>query len=88
VPAIFTVERINDDGKDASFSIDYYQGTIPPNSLFKITVKYVPSIVSVTSCAQYKIKVLGGNELNFSCLGYATGFNVHLSNKSIHFGEV
>lgn len=51
VPAIFTVERINDDGKDSAFSIDYYEGTIPPNNSFKITVKYVPSIVGVTSCA-------------------------------------
>lgn len=86
--AQFSVEKINDDGKDASFSIDFYQGQIPPNASFKITIKYVPSIVGVTSCSQYKIKTVGGNELNFSALGYATGFNVGLSNKSIHFGEV
>lgn len=88
VPAQFTVEKINDDGKDVSFSIDNYSGIVPPNASFKITVKYVPSIVGVTSCAQYRIKTVGGNELVFSCLGYATGFNVNLSNKSVHFGEV
>lgn len=88
VPAQFSVEKINDDGKDASFSIDFYNGQIPPNASFKIAIKYVPSIVGVTSCSQYKIKTVGGNELNFSALGYATGFNVGLSNKSIHFGEV
>jgi hypothetical protein len=45
------VEKINDDGKDVSFSIDNYSGVIPPNTSFKITVKYVPSIVGVTSCS-------------------------------------
>lgn len=88
VPAQFTVEKTNDDGKDSSFSIDYYQGTIPPNASFKITVKYIPSTVGVTSCASYIIKTVGGNEVVFSCLGYAAGFNVGLSNKSVHFGEV
>ena len=71
-----------------AFSIDYYQGTIPPNASFKITVKYVPSIVDMTSCTSYCIKSVGGNELGFTCLGHATGFNVNLSVKSIHFGEV
>lgn len=42
VPAPFSVEKVHDDGKDVAFSIDYYQGTIPPNASFKITVKYVP----------------------------------------------
>ena len=88
VPALFQVERTNDDGKDPSFSIDYYQGTIPPNASFKITVKYIPSIVGVTSCAAYLIKTLGGNDLSFACHGVANGFNVGLSNKTIHFGEV
>ena len=88
VPAKFTVEKVNDDGKDVSFSIDNYSGTIPPNASFKITVKYIPTIVSVTSCTQYKIKTVGGNDLSFSCIGQAAGFNVNLSVKSIHFGEV
>ena len=44
VPAKFTVEKVNDDGKDVSFSIDNYSGLIPPNSAFKINVKYIPSI--------------------------------------------
>jgi hypothetical protein len=50
VPAKFTVEKLSDDGKDISFSIDNYQGVIPPNMTFKITVKYIPTIVGVTSC--------------------------------------
>jgi cilia- and flagella-associated protein 65 len=50
VPANFTVEKINDDGKDTAFSIDSYSGIVPPNASFKITVKYVPTVVGLTSC--------------------------------------
>jgi hypothetical protein len=50
VPATFSVDKVNDDGKDPSFSIDNYSGVIPPNASFKITVKYVPSTVGLTSC--------------------------------------
>jgi hypothetical protein len=88
VPAEFSVEKISDDGKDIAFSIDYYHGIVPPNSTFKITVKYIPSIVDVISCAQYKILIVGGNELRFACVGHAVGFKTSLSVKSVHFGEV
>lgn len=88
VPALFTVEKVNDDGKDTSFTIDCYQGVVPPNASFKITVKFVPSVVGLTSCTQYRIKTVGGNDLTFSVIGHADGFNVSLSVKSIHFGEV
>lgn len=50
VPDKFTVEKVSDDGKDIAFSIDHYEGIIPPNASFKITVKFIPSIVGVTSC--------------------------------------
>ena len=50
VPAHFTVEKVNDDGKDLAFSIDNYNGVVPPNASFKITVKYVPQVVGLTSC--------------------------------------
>ena len=88
VPAHFIVEKVNDDGKDVAFSIDNYNGVVPPNASYKITVKYVPSVVGLTSCTQYRVKTVGGNDLSFSCIGHADGFNVNLSVKSIHFGEV
>ena len=50
VPAQFHVEKVNDDGKDLSFSIDNYEGIVPPGSSFKITVKYLPTVVGITSC--------------------------------------
>lgn len=88
VPALFTIEKVNDDGKDTSFTLDNHQGVVPPNASFKITVKYVPTVVGLTSCTQYRIKTVGGNDLTFSVIGHADGFNVSLSVKSIHFGEV
>ena len=88
VPAEFNVEKVNDDGKDPSFSIDNYSGIVPPNASFKITVKFVPSTVGMSSCTQYSVKVVGGNQLSFSCIGHAEGYNVSLSAKSMHFGEV
>jgi hypothetical protein len=57
----FTIEKA-DESNDPSFSLDYYSGTIPPNSSFVITVKYVPGIVGVTSCSSYQVSVLGGNQ--------------------------
>ena len=48
----------------------------------------MPTIVGLFSCSQYLIKTLGGNELQFSCYGEAIGFDVQLSTKSVHFGEV
>lgn len=88
VPATFSVEKVSDDGKDPAFSIDNYNGVIPPGASFKITVKYVPSVVGLASCTQYKVKTIGGNDLSFSCIGHAEGFDVKLSANSIHFGEV
>lgn len=85
---MFSVEKVNDDGKDPAFTIDNYNGVVPPNASFKITVKYIPSVVGLSSCTQYKVKTVGGNDLTFSCIGHAEGFNVILSTRSIHFGEV
>ena len=65
-----------------------YNGTIPPNASFTITVKFVPSIVGLTSCSQYQVTTVGGNQLTFSVKGQAVGYNVGLSVRSIHFGEV
>jgi hypothetical protein len=63
VPAQFKIEKTDQaEGQDPSFSLDYYSGTIPPNSSFVITVKYVPGVVGVTSCSSYQLSVVGGNQ--------------------------
>lgn len=66
VKAIFNVERINDDGKDNSFSLSQTTGTIIPGGSCKITVTYQPMIVGQFSSTHYSIQILGGNELDFS----------------------
>lgn len=88
VAAKFAIEKVSDDGKDVAFSLEQYDGMIPPGGVFEITVKYIPSIVGSISCTRYSIKTVGGNQLTFSCTGEATGFKVGLSSQSIHFGEV
>ena len=88
VTACFTIEKINDDGKDTSFTLNKEAGTIQPGASTKITVTYDPTIVGSFSNTQYSIKTLGGNELKLSCSGQALGSDVCLSSKSIHFGEV
>lgn len=42
VPAKFIIEKVNDDGKDVAFSLEEYDGEIPPGASFEITVKYIP----------------------------------------------
>ena len=42
VPAKFFIEKVNDDGKDVAFSLESYDGELPPGSSFEITVKYIP----------------------------------------------
>jgi len=88
VTACFTIEKINDDGKDVSFKLSKESGTIVPGSSTNITVTYEPSLVGSFSNTQYSIKILGGNDLKLSCSGQALGSDVCLSSKSIHFGEV
>jgi hypothetical protein len=61
---------------------------VPPGAAYSLTVKYVPSVVGMASCNAYRVKTLGGNEISFSCTGQAIGFNVFLSVKTVHFGEV
>lgn len=89
VPTNFIIERVqSEENKDPAFSLDSYEGIIPPKAAFSIEVKYVPTLVGTFSCSQYKISVRGGNTLDLTCQGIAKGFDVSLSSKTIHFGEV
>ena len=88
VKAQFTIEQINDDGKDKSFELSDTSGIITPGHSKTITVEYTPKIVGQFTSTQYSIKTVGGNDLKLSCMGQANGTDVSLSTKSIHFGEV
>lgn len=44
VVANFTVDKLNDDGKDQSFSLSISSGSIPPGGSSIIWVTYAPTI--------------------------------------------
>jgi len=88
VPTSFKVECVSDDGKDASLQLSHSEGNLVPTGTSTIVVTYTPQIQDIITCAYYKIKAQGGNELSFTCTGAALGFDVQLSSKTLHFGEV
>ena len=88
VKAAFSIEEINDDGKDKAFILSVKGGIIKPGGSQQITVTYCPSIVGQFTSTQFSIKILGGNEMKLSVIGQANGIDVSLSSKSVHFGEV
>lgn len=89
VPAEFEIEEENEEADVLpAYSLDCYKSVIPPNSSFLVKVKYSPTIVGLYSCVHYKVRVKGGNEDEFTCLGQALGLQVSLSTKSVQFGEV
>jgi len=59
-----------------------------PNTSSTIIVTYTPQIQDILTCAYFKVVSAGGNELSFTCKAVALGFDVELSVKSLHFGEV
>lgn len=69
VLANYTIEKINDDEKDLSFSLNEKSGSILPGSSNVITVTYTPSMPGAYTCTQYNIGVLGGNIIKFTCIG-------------------
>ncbi len=89
VPAEFEIEK-KDEGNDVlpAFTLDCNKSTIPPNSSFLIKIQYSPTVMGLFSCTHYTVKVKGGNEDEFTCIGQALGAEVTLSAKSVQFGEV
>ena len=88
IKAQYTIELINDDGKDKSIVLNKYKGLIEPAGSDTITATFLPTIVGQCTNTQFKIDVVGGNELKLTCKGEANGIDVMLSSKSIQFGEV
>jgi hypothetical protein len=88
VRAQYTVELINDDGKDKAIVLSKYKGLIEPAGSDTVTATFLPTIVGQCTCAQFKINVVGGNELTLTCKGESNGIDVMLSSKSVQFGEV
>lgn len=88
VPTSFKIESVSDDGKDTSIHLSQTQGSLLPHETEKIQVTFTPTIQDIITCTYFKVVSSGGNTLNFHCKGLALGFDVELSSKSLHFGEV
>lgn len=88
MPTNYTIERVNDDGKDKAIKVDHTSGELLPGQITKVTVTYTPSLAGVKSYCLLKVSAFGGNDIEFSCRGEADGYNVELSSKTVHFGEV
>ena len=88
VPTRYTITKESDDGKDPSIQVDHTEGEITPGQIVKVTVTYTPQIAGVASFTLFKVTAFGGNTIDFTCKGEADGYNVELSAKSVHFGEV
>lgn len=88
MPTEFEIEKVSDDGKDPTIRVDHLKGHLAPGQIVKIKVSYTPELPEVTSLANFKVSAFGGNEIRFACKGQAEAFDVDLSVKTIHFGEV
>ena len=42
VPTNYTIEKVNDDGKDHAIQVDHTSGEIAPGQIIKVTVTYTP----------------------------------------------
>lgn len=69
VPTHYTIEKVNDDGKDVSIQVDHNEGEISPGQIIKVTVTYTPHIAGVKSFTLFKVSAFGGNQIEFSCKG-------------------
>ena len=61
VKAQYSIESINDDGKDKSIVLNKYKGVIEPSGNDIITVTFNPTIVGQFTSTKFKIDVVGGN---------------------------
>jgi len=79
---------VSDDGKDQSINLSHEKADLLPNTSNTVVITYTPQIQDIITCAYFQVTAAGGNELKFSAKGVALGFDVELSAKSMHFGEV
>jgi hypothetical protein len=76
VPTNYTIEKVNDDGKDIAIQVDHTSGELTPGSITKVTVTYTPQLAGVKSYCLFKVSAFGGNQIEFNCRGEADGYNV------------
>lgn len=84
----FKIKKAASEDEDTAFTVGVKKGFIPAGESFSVQFKYQPKLVGVCSNAHFTIQSKGGNYISISCFGVAIGYDVHLSAKSINFGEV
>jgi len=72
----YTIEKVNDDGKDLAIQVDHMEGELSTGQIQKVTVTYTPQIAGVSSFTLFKVNAFGGNQIQFSCRGVADGYDV------------
>lgn len=88
VPTYFKVTKEPSEEEDQAFSATVRKGMIPPGESVAVPFKFQPKLVGVCSNAHYTIRSKGGNFISISCFGVGIGYDVHLSAKTMNFGEV
>jgi hypothetical protein len=88
VPTYFRIEKEESEQDDTAFTVGTKKGQIPPGESFAVSFKFQPNLVNVPSNAHYTIKAKGEIKISISCYGVGIGYDVHLSAKSMNFGEV
>jgi hypothetical protein len=88
VPAHYKVSKEKDEDEDTSFNAANKKGLIPVGESATVKFKFQPKLVGVCWNAHYSIRSKGGNYISISCFGLGIGYDVHLSAKSMNFGEV
>jgi hypothetical protein len=90
VPANFTIKRkrLNNSKTLEEFFLSDWCGIIPPNTQFKITVKFNANYPNHLSYESYEIFTKGGNSIRFSCIANSLGIRTNINEKFLNFQSV
>jgi len=90
VPASFFIKRkrLNDSKTHEEFFLSDWFGVIPPNTQFKITVRFNANYPNHLSYETYEIFTRGGNSIRFSCIANSLGIRTNINEKFLNFQSV
>ena len=87
VPATFEIKRADDDIVNP-FQFNPTKGIIDRDGSVKLSIKYRPESTSAHYANSFVLSTVGGNTIDFRCIGTAKGPSATLSAKSLDFGDV
>ena len=90
VPANFFIKRkrLNDSKTHEEFFLSDWVGVIPPDTQFRITVKFNANYTNHLSYETYEIFTRGGNTIRFSCIANSLGIRTNINEKFLNFQSV